>query len=88
MPGCIVYASPTTCWTPPPYTHPVSPYGCVDCTAGFYCPVGSYSSRAVACGGDADSPDAATFYCPQGAAGPSIVGVGNYSVGSSDEVLP
>jgi hypothetical protein len=43
------------------------------CDAGFYCPAGSTSSRAFACGGVAS-------FCPTGSASPSPVGAGNYSV--------
>jgi hypothetical protein len=43
------------------------------CDAGFYCPAGSTSSRAFACGGVAS-------FCPTGSASPSPVGAGNYSI--------
>jgi hypothetical protein len=52
------------------------------CVAGFYCPVGSTSSRAFYCGGSASVPNAAAFFCPEGSGAPSLVGEGNYSVGS------
>jgi hypothetical protein len=46
------------------------------CSAGYYCPAGSISATAFACGNN-------TVYCPAGAAAPLNVGVGNYSVGVS-----
>ncbi len=54
------------------------------CTAGFYCPAGSGSSQALACGGNATSPSAPAVFCPEGAASPLAVGSGNYSTGSAD----
>lgn len=74
---------------------PAGRFGCADrlgssdcngpCTAGFFCPEGSRSSQAFACGGNASNPLAATFYCPAGSWEPLPVGVGNYSYGSSVE---
>ncbi len=67
-------------------------FGCADrlstptcngpCTAGHFCPAGSISSRARACGGDASQRDAASWYCPQGSQSAQRVGLGNYSTGS------
>jgi hypothetical protein len=69
-------------------------FGCADrlstptcngpCTAGYFCPAGSTSSRARACGGDATRRDAATWYCLQGSESALRVGPGNYSTGSPD----
>ena len=74
------------------YPCPPGRFGCADrlgseecngpCAAGFYCPVGSLTSQARPCGGNASNVDAATYYCPEGVGAPLRVGVGNYSVGS------
>ncbi len=70
-------------------------FGCADrqwlptcngpCTAGYYCPAGSTSSRAEACGGGPTQAGAAAHYCPAGSAEARVVGIGNYSTGSPDD---
>jgi hypothetical protein len=69
-------------------------FGCADrqstptcngpCTAGYFCPPGSTSSQALACGGNAGQPDAAMHFCPKGSPAAQRVGTGNYSTGSAD----
>ncbi len=69
-------------------------FGCADrlsaptcngpCTAGYFCPPGSTSSRAHACGGGEEQQDAESYYCPQGSTTALRVGQGNYSTGSPD----
>jgi hypothetical protein len=47
------------------------------CTAGYYCPAGSTTSTAYACGSGAVHP--AAYYCPSGSGSPTLVSSGYYS---------
>ena len=55
------------------------------CTPGFFCPLGSSSSQAYPCGGNASDPLAAAFYCPTGSGSPQAVSSGFYSTGSGTD---
>jgi hypothetical protein len=76
---------------------PAGRFGCADrlgdaecngpCSPGFYCPAGSISNQQRTCGGQASTPLAATFYCPEGSGFRLVVGVGNFSTGSSSPHL-
>ncbi|MCX6807647.1 MAG: hypothetical protein NTZ80_02500, partial [Patescibacteria group bacterium] len=46
------------------------------CTAGYYCPAGSVSAAASACGGNG-------FYCPAGSGSATAVSSGYYSTGGT-----
>lgn len=50
------------------------------CSAGFYCPPGSVSSRQIQC-------DSASVYCPKGSAQPNIVSIGYYTVGHEGQYV-
>lgn len=68
-----VYGLPSP--APPPTTASCSG----PCTAGYYCPLGSITPTAVACGG-------AQVYCPPGSGAPIPVDAGYYS--TSTAALP
>jgi hypothetical protein len=48
------------------------------CDAGFVCAPGSSSPTPLACGGS-------QYFCPQGSAVASVVGVGNYTTGGVND---
>ena len=72
---------------------PPGRFGCSDrldssdcnglCAPGYYCPLGSTSNAACACGGNVTDGWPGSVYCPVGVGAPVVVAEGWYSTGSS-----